>query len=340
MSLLAAHFDVSGITFYIQKGKKSAEIVKFPYVYSKSTLSNQCNRQEFYAYIIEKILNDRGMKSSSCDILLCGFMDPPDIGIKTKYSIGIADVIDNSEDYTPVYLNNCAFLTKGIFNAYTKCDELKNLHERDPEEIDRVANSSIYPNTVPQDMSSQTNLDEKITSMLPKDYKFESGRKIVFTGGRFSQNIVNDELNYILALDSLRGYGIFDIYLDRDNIYPILKTLQMYDIDIAPDFKTNLENVGTFLRTGGATECLLSTGIGNDQFIEIEENKIFVLPLRVNDPAKISIKSHILGTIDIRTTGGQVGIVFDTRSREDSLYSDVRIFNDCLKQLSNISKGK
>ncbi len=340
MSLLAAHFDVSGATFYVQKGKKSAEIIKFPYVYSKGILSNQCTRKEFCKYLIEKVLTDRGIKPSTCDILICGFMDPPDIGIKTKFSVGIVDIIENSEDFIPVFINGCSFITKGVISARTNCEERLKIKEASLEELDHIANLSVFPHVVSQDMSSQTNADEEIVKKIPEKFRFESGRKLVFTGGRFSQDILNEELNYILILDSLRGHGIFDIHLDRNNFYPIFKTMQMYDRDLTPDFQNGLENVGTFIRTGGSTECLLSTGIGNDQFIEIEDNKIFVLPLRLDNPAKLSIKSHVLGTIDIRTTGGNVGVVFDTRVGDNSLYSDVKIFNDCLKQFTNVLKNK
>ena len=170
--------------------------------------------------------------------------------------------------------------------------------------------------------------------------KFESGRKIIFTGGRFSQNILDKELNYVLALDVLRGLGVFNIYLDTSNFFSLYRATQLYDKELVGDLFEYIEYSGLFIRTGGACECLLSTGVGDDKFIEIEENKVFVLPLKVENPAKISVKSRDLGTIDLRSTGGKVGLVFDTRTSDSgSIYYDVKLFNECVKQFGSVLKG-
>jgi hypothetical protein len=193
---------------------------------------------------------------------------------------------------------------------------------------------------VPEDLSAQSNMDARLFQRLPDDFKFETGRKLVFTGGRFSQPIENRELNYILILEALRGFGFFEVHLDTHNAFPIFRTMQMYDRDLETPYEEYIEKVGTFIRTGGPAECLLSTGMGNDQFIEIEEDKIFVLPLRLEKPAKLSVKSPMLGTIDIRTNGGEVGLVFDTRVEDKSIYSEVKIFNDCIKQFGKTLKNE
>lgn len=341
MPLIAAHFDISGSSFYIKKSKRSlGEILNFPYVYSTGILSNQCTQEEFYKKLIERLLSGRNISSSRCTILMSGFMDPPEIDLKTKYSIGIVDIIESSDELVPVYINNCSFITKGVLSAYNSCGEKSDSPGRGFEDGDQVANSCIYPNMVPEDLSAQSNLDSRLFQRLPEDFKFETGRKLVFTGGRFSQPIENKELNYVLMLEALKGYGFFEVYLDTNNAFPISRTMQMYDRDLETPYDEYVEKTGTFIRTGGAAECLLSTGMGNDQFIEIEENKVFVLPLRLEKPAKLSVKSSTLGTIDIRTTGGEIGLVFDTREESKSIYTDVKIFNDCIKQFGEIIKKK
>jgi hypothetical protein len=341
MPLVAAHFDISGSSFYIKKSKRSdGEIFNFPYVYSKGILSNQCTQKEFHKILIEKILSERNISSSRTNILVSGFIDPPDLDLKTKFSIGIMDIVENSDEFVPVFINNCSFITKGVFNAYSSCRHSSGSYGGDFGDRDQLANSCIYPNILPADISSQSNLDSLILKKIPEDYRFESGRKLIFTGGRFSQTIEDRELNYILMLESLKGYGFFETYLDASNAFLISRTMQMYDKDLDTPFESHVEKTGTFVRTGGSAECLLSTGMRNDQFIEIEENKIFVLPLKLEKPAKLSVKSSVLGTIDIRTNGGDIGLVFDTRKEGTSIYSDVKLFNDCIKQFKEILKEK
>lgn len=339
MSLLAAHFDVSGISFLIKKNASSLEMVNFPYVYSPSILSNQCSEKEFHTYLINKILSDRNIKTSTCDILTCGFLDFPVLDLKTKFSISVSDLIEGSEEFTPVFLNNWAFITKGILNSYSQCRDRVGVIGKDFGEFDQSANSCIYPHAVPEDLSAQTALDSSVFDKLPKGLKFETGRRIVFTGGRFSQEILNKELNYILMLEIMRGYGVFNLYLDSSNAFLLSRLIQMYSKDMMIDVGNYIENTGTLIRTGGAAECLLSTGVGDDQFIEIEENKVFILPLNLENPARLSVKSNVLGTIDVRTHGGKVGIIFDTRTDGSSIYSDVKLFNDCIKQFVNILKN-
>ncbi len=54
----------------------------------------------------------------------------------------------------------------------------------------------------------------------------------------------------------------------------------------------------------------------------------------------MSVKSRDLGTIDLRATGGRIGLVFDTRLNDSgSIYSDVKLFNDCVKQFEAVLKG-
>jgi hypothetical protein len=342
MSLITAHFDVSGVSFLIKKDKKSTEILNFPYVYSKGLFSNQCDESDFYSKLLEKIMIDRGIKPSTCNIVTCGFIEPPNLNIKTKLSVGVVDLIEKADEIIPVFVNNSALITKGYISSKSDIREYVGAEksESDFGEFNDIANAAIFPQLVPSDVSSQISVDTEVYGRIPKNLKFESGRKIIFTGGRFSQNILDKELNYILALDMLRGLGVFNIYLDTSNFFSLYRATQLYDKEMVGDLFEYIEDSGLFIRTGGACECLLSTGVGDDKFIEIEENKVFVLPLKVENPAKVSIKSRDLGTIDLRATGGRIGLVFDTRaSGSGSIYSDVKLFNDCIKQFESVLKG-
>ena len=341
MALITAHFDVSGVDFLIKKTKKQTEFFNFPYVYTKGIFGNQCNQEQFYTSMVEKVMADREMKSPSCDVLTCGFPDPPNLNIKTKYSVKTSDLIESSEGIVPVFINNQVILTKGMTCSYKLNEDEDFLgNEDDRGEFDQIANLGAYPQTTPDDISSQISLDSKICEKIPEKFSFESGRKIVFSGGRFSQKILNPELNYILILEALRGLGVFNVYLDSSNAYSLLRTVQMYDRSLVPDIESYFETSGFFIRTGGSCECLIKTGLGDDKFVEIEDNKVFIYPFRSEDYARLSIKSRELGTIDVHTNGGSLGLVFDTRLLGDSLYDDVKLLNESLKQFENVLEGK
>ena len=341
MALITAHFDVSGVDFLIKKTKKDTEFFNFPYVYSKGIFGNQCDRKQFYSSLLEKVMADREIKTSTCNVLTCGFPDPPELNLKTKYSVKPLDLIESSEAVVPVFVNNKVFLTKGMMCSY-ELDEDKDFsgNDNDLGEFDQIANLDAYPQTTPGDLSSQVSLDSKICEKIPEKFYFDSGRKIIFTGGRFSQKILNPELNYILITETLRGLGVFEVYLDSSNAYSLLRTVQMYDRSLVPDIQSYLETSGLFIRTGGSCECLLNTGLGDDKFIEIEDNKVFVYPFRSENSVRLSIKSRELGTIDVHTKGGSLGLVFDTRVPGESIYNDVRLLNESVKQFENVLKDK
>ena len=333
MPLLSAYFDTSVVNFLIKKDKKSMELLSFPYVYSKGILSNQCSESEFYENVIRKILSDRKIKIESCDILTSGFIGPPVLSLKTKFSVGVADLIQNSEDFTPIVVNNFSFLTKNRINSFSRCNnEDINSEGDESEQLNYHSNRCIYPQIVSDDISNQTDVDERIVQRIPSDFKIESDKKVVFTGGRFAQNTPGRELTYILILEMLKGLGVFDVYLDSENAFLLFQTIKMYDKDLVFSVDDYIEKCGLFIRTGGAAECLLSSGIGDDQFIEIEKDKVVVMPLKLDNFAKLSIKSNALGTVNVKTKGGKVGLVFDTRSDDDSIYENIKLLNECVKQ--------
>ena len=331
---LAAYFDTSVVSFLLKKDKQSIEFFTFPYVYSEGTLSNQCNNKDFYKFLIEKFLTERKIKLGSCDLVVSGFLEAPDFIDNSKFKVGIVDLVQNSTDYLPIVVNNSSLITSNFINSFSLCNEdiESSMGNRDFGELDYYSNLCIYPQIVSDDLSTQSNFDKNISKKLPNNFKIESKKKIVFTGGRFAQNVCSKELNYVLLLDLIRGSGIYNLYMDNKNAFLLVQLLKMYDKDVDIYEEDYLENIGLLIKSKGSVECLLSTKVGEDQFIEIDKDKVFVMPLKLDSPARLSIKSSALGSTDIPTLGGEAGIIFDTRVNEESIYSNVKILNDCIKQ--------
>jgi len=340
MPLLAAYFDTSVVNFLLKKDKKSVEFFTFPYVYSKGTLSSQCDEQGFYKQLIEEYLSEKKIKINSCDIIISGFLNPPEISIKLKFSAGIMDVVQSSAEYIPIVVNSHSFITKDVVNSFSHCEDGNKLavENKDFGELDYYSNLCIYPQMVSDDLSTQSDIDENISKRIPLNFKIETRKKIILTGGRFAQNVCSRELNYVLMSDLIRGHGVYNVFMDYSNAFPLVQLAKMYDKDVDIAIEDYIEHVGLYIKSEGSVECLLSTGVGEDQFMEIDKDKIFVMPLKLDSPARLSVKSSSLGSVDITTVGGEVGIVFDTRTGNESVYSDVRIFNDCIKQFGSAFK--
>ncbi|NMB91889.1 hypothetical protein GYA37_03535 [candidate division WWE3 bacterium] len=339
MPLLAAYFDASVVSLLLKEDKKDIEFFTFPYVYSESILSNQCSDKEFYKFLIERFLSERKIKLSSCDLIVSGFLEAPDFIDDSKFKVGITDLIQNSTEYIPIVVNSSSIVTNNFISSFSFCNaEDKGSNNRDFGELDYHSNLCVYPQIVSDDLSAQSDLDKDISKKLPLDFKIGDNRKIVFTGGRFTQNICSKELNYVLALDLIKNPGIYEIYMDTKNVFPLVQLLKMYDKDVDIYAGDYIESTGLLVKFKGSIECLLSTKVGEDQFIEIDKDRMFVIPLKLDLPARLSIKSSALGSTDISTLGGEVGIIFDTRTSGESIYSNVKTFNDCIKQFGNSFK--
>ena len=343
MPLLAVHFDTSVVNFLLKKDKEGAEFYTFPYVYSKSTLSNQLSEADFYKKLIDKFLTGRGVKFSACDIVVSGFVNLPKLNFEPKLSVGVNDLIHNSEDMVPIFVDNFSVFTKDTISSskqFLSDLKLSTENAKDFGEYDYYANLTVYPQTISDDISTQSQLDENIFKQAPSDLKVETGRKIIFTGGRFTQYTSNEELSYILMLSLLKGVGAYTVFLDKKNAFSLYQTAKMYDKDLQIILEDYVESIGTIIKTGGSVECLLKGEVGEGRFFEIEKDKILVIPLDPSSHTTLNVKNNLLGSLEIPVKGGEVGLIFDTRDSNSNIYSNMKMFNECVKQFGDALEGK
>lgn len=339
MPTLAAFFDTSNASFLFIKDKKHIDIIPFPYVYSKSLFGNQCLEKDFYQHILEAVLTEKNIKIASCDLVISFFNNPLEFSIKPKLKIGLQELVKNCDDYFPVVISGESYLTPNSHLTST-CDS-DPIPESSDEQRDILENLCIYPHAIANDISVQSQIDKKIISGMPLGLKLDNKNKILFTGARFFQRTFNKELDFILILDLIKKGGIYNVFIDRNNAFPLVQSMNMYDKKLEIDIEEYIENIGTFICCGGSVECLLKTSIGEDQFFEIEKDKIEVVQLKLDSPAKLHIKNSVLGSIEISTEGGELGLVFDTRVSRASIYSNVKLVNESVRQFGrNNVKGK
>ncbi|MFC1700511.1 hypothetical protein ACFLZ4_02625 [Patescibacteria group bacterium] len=331
MPTLAAYFGTSVSSFLIRNGQ-DLEFVKFPYVYSKGLFSNQCTKSQFYRYLIETILRERGMSLGSCEVSVCGFLEPPEFAFGPTVSCSVVDTISSAEKFYPVFVAGSSLLTRDVISSFSSFEPSKSTDEID---INYLSNLSIFPQMVPSDLSAQANLDEDVSNKVPGGLSIASDTSIVFTGDRFAQNIADKGLHYILMLELIKSVGIYDLYLDTNNKVPLVNLLE-HDFDNL----SYTSRVGTFINTSSGVECLLTTGVGDDQFFEVKKNRIYVMPLTSEGEVKLSVKGADIGSREVNVSGGTLGLIFDTREQKGSIYSDVKLLNDLLKQIDRILVNK
>ena len=342
MPLLAVHFDTSVVNFLLIKDK-NAEFYTFPYVYSKGTLSNQLSESCFYKKLIEKFLAEHGVKLSACNVVVSSFSNLPGLSFEPKLSARVNDLVHNSDELIPIFVDNFSIFTSSSqsSNVQPLPDlKLSTKDDKDFGEYDYYANLSVYPQIISDDISIQSQIDENIFEQAPSDLKIEAGKKVIFTGGRFAQYTSNRELNYILMLSLLSGVGTYTVFLDKQNAYSMFQTAKMYDKDLEIGLEDHIETVGTVIKTGGSVECLLKGEVGEGRFFEIEKDKILIIPLDPNSHTNLSVKNAILGSMELSVKGGEIGLIFDTREDNSNIYSNMKTFNDCVRQFGEALIGK
>jgi hypothetical protein len=332
MPTLAVYFDTSNSSFLLKKDKRNINIYPFPYVYSKSLFANQYLEKDLCKSIIEMVIADKKVKSSTYDMVVSFFSNLPELFKKPKFKVGIQDLVRDCEEYFPVVISGESYVTPNSFLISTSRNDSTDNNSN--ELNDSIENLYIYPHVISDDISIQGELDKKIVHAMSSGLKTDGKNKILFSGGRFFQRNFNKELDYVMILSLIKKLGVYDIFIDRSNAFPLVQSMKMYDKSLDISLSDHIEGTGTFVCSGGSVECLLKTSVGEDRFFEIEKDRVAVVPLMLDSPAKIHIKSPSLGSLDINTKGGEIGLVFDTRVSRGSVYSSVKLFNECIREFS------
>ena len=338
MSALAAYFDISGV---YSLSESDLTFSHFPYVYSKEIFSNYCEGARFNNALLADIT---GSKLSNFDLLVSGFVEPPVLDQKPALSVDTFKALKALENYYPVFVNSYSVITNdNVVSSLDVGSVARRAHDTHTEESDYYANLSLYPQLVPNDISTQIDLDNNTVvkaKYLLRSFNPATKTPIVFTGGRFSQKSPSTEITYALMLDLIENPGIYNTYIDKRNAYILLSLLKLYQ---GSKFTLNpldlIEKVGAVVRTNGAAEVLLNSDYSTKQLVDVPKNSIFVIPLDKKSQAKLTIKNASLGTLEANVSGGTLGIVIDTREVGISILSEMSLVNLCVKQFGEVLRS-
>lgn len=336
MPALSVYIGAHNVSALVAKSSQDFAYYNYPYVYSKQAFSNNFTESEFYKAVFEQFCKNQKLKLSECDVFVTGFLEPPSLNFNLKGFTSVTELVSEIMGHFPVVVNNYSVLTKdGVYSCMPWSQEKGCFMELEPDEVDYYVNLSVYPQIVTNEVSSQIDLDNNIASLLiGKTIKINQNEPVVFMGSRFSQVKNFEELFYLLMVDLVRVPGIYDLRIDPANsliLTTLLNKFSKIKVDSRP------QRVGTLVSTNGPIECMVTSQVGTSQIIELEKDRVFVVPVRVNETTRLLLKNNQTGeTTEKQINGGRIGIIFDTRVDKKDLISNFKVFNDSLKVFNEV----
>jgi hypothetical protein len=330
MPVLCSFTDLHTISLLLYKSPQEYWFKNYPYVYNKSMFSSSFSEDTFYQSLFSAFCAEHDVTLTSCDILLTGFLEAPQLGIPVTLTKSLYEVFSGVKGNYPVLINNTSIFTPDfcLSNSILK-PRNKAVDFAEVDEDNFYANLEIYPQITANDISTQVDLDSNIVALMDEKSVFSKNMPLVFCGSRFSRMTLYPELDYLLMLGVIRDAGMHEVYQDTMNSLILTTLLGIHDPSavVAPD----LLRVATVVSSPGAIECMTKPDEGTSQLVRVEKGKTAVIPVIKGERVGVMIKSHHLGTLERNVIGGGLGLILDARSEKRILARDINIFSSSLK---------
>ncbi len=328
MSVLAAYIGAHDVTGLIYKSPSEYSFWSSPYVYSPELFSAFVSETSYYRFLFDQMCKEQGLKLTDCDVILSGFLQPPRLDLGLKLYVSLPELISKVESFYPVMVNNYAIVTKD--QMFSK-KSLETTYTSMPNLVDDdfYSNLTLYPNVVASDIVSRVDMDNRLLDAI-KDLKLPKDVPLVFFGSRFNSLHNIEDVNTMFILQMLQGLGIHEIYIDSFDVTILSKLLQMF-LGRDPCISNHPEKLGVVISQPSTMECLITSQIGTSQIIDLEKDKIFVLPIAPDERTKVMLKSSGLSQQEKILSGGKLGLLFDTRSVKTTFTDAYKQYNSSLK---------
>jgi hypothetical protein len=327
MPILAAYIGAHDVTGLIYKSPEEYSFWSYPYVYSPELFSAFTSETAFYKYLFDQMCKESGLKSAECDIIISGFLQPPKLEMGLKMYISMYELVIRCEQYFPIMINNYAIATKDQIFSSKPLEDISS--STDMSEENFYANLSLYPQVVVSDLVSRVDMDSKLLQSV-QNFKLPANKPLVFLGSRFNDLHGISDVNIMLMLQLLQGTGVFEVYIDT-NSKTILTNLVRIYLGKDPGIGDHPEKLATIVSIPGTLECLISSQIGTSQIIDLEKDKIFVLPLPKDERTKILLKAQGMPQTEHIVSGGTSGIIFDTRTQKTDFVTAYRQYSTYIR---------
>ncbi|MFC1722332.1 hypothetical protein ACFL0C_01645 [Patescibacteria group bacterium] len=343
MPTLSINYGLSDITAVCIDDLGDLSDISIGYPYSRDLFAHFYSEQEYYTDIFNHILKKLKIHKTDLKVIATGFPHIPAIGYEYSSALTLDKLFKLVDKCHIVCADNCSIFTQDTFISLQNLNNL-GLGE---QEKNYLANLYVYKNAYPTTLSHYNLLFANIwhivnsingTRPLPK---MEVEYPLLFLGDIFSvkeQEFTNIAYLYMVSL--IRDPGIYYLTFDQRNLFPHFVHLAAFNNDFThfkDDYST--KELGTLINSPGNTSCLIETEVGTSQLVEVSANRMFFVPMKREEGARIVVKSELLGSFEKKISGGDLGLIIDTRSKHDTkayTYSDLQ--QDINANLKNINE--
>jgi|GEM_PF-6420260 len=314
------------------------------YGYAKDLYAHFYSEHDFYSDLVEHIITKLELPKGNLPIIAAGFPTVPAIGRNYVSSATLDQLLSSVENYEVVCFANGAVFTQNNHLSYYDSEKIRfgNM------ETNYLLNLAVYTNAFPTRPSDYNLVLASIWGMLNNNRKgtnklILNSKPILFFGDILNKALINPEFEkiaYLYFLSMVVNPGIYTIKVDNENLVPHFLHLRKFNIDLSSYYdEFEPEMLCTLVNSPGETSCLVSTEMGTSQLMDIKPGRIFFVPVDKNASARLVIKSQELGSIEKTVQGGKLGVVIDTRAKNDiASYDYSSLQMDINSNLKNISE--
>ncbi len=323
MPILSINFGISTVRGVYLSDEGNVSDYSIDYSYQENLYSYFYSQKEFYSDFVEHFIKKLKVPKRELQIIAIGFPEIPTISYEYANTITTDKLFSQVEDYDLVSLSNNAVFTQ---NSYLSLDDT-NKAVYGSTESNYLRNLSIYKNVFPSKPSDYNLMFSNVWNVVNSHRQntrevILSDKPTLFLGDIFTIEQVDNEhfekIAYLHILSLIINPGAFNIMVDKKNIFPNLLHIKNYRSDLSyiyDNFKP--EFLGNLINSPGETTCLIETDLGTSQLLDVGPGKIVFIPLDTNNQARIVVKSTHLGSIERKVQGGVLGLIIDTRAKND-----------------------
>ena len=319
LSLLFGCTEVSAL--YLNEGSEYL-FSRYPYSYTPELFSHFYSEENFYSDIVDLLIKQLKVKKSELEIVATGSITVPTIRYEYSFTITFEDLILNDSQYDGKFFDNWSLFTRNS----SMCLYPREGNHLNNADRDYLSNLTIYKNAISDSTENHIltstcmiNLSKMADSEVLDKVTIQNN-PILFSGKMFQMD--NSDLrniSYLSLLTVVTNKGFNKIFVDEDRMFVHFSLLKKYNQEKYGSFLNDHPPVelGTLLNSPGNTSCLLESSVGTTQLVEIEENKLFFVPMEKDAKIRIVVKNEVLGVFEDIVSGGRLGLIIDTRQKNE-----------------------
>lgn len=314
MPVLSVYFGSTFVSSLALNPDGEFHTFRFPYSYNGRNFSHFCDPEAFYAEVLNLIIKKLRLKKSELEIVATGISEIPRAGVDYKHTLTLDKILASQLEYAYFAVDGWSVFSHAGANSI----DLLTSQEIEEADRDYLANLGIYTNARP----TSDNFFEFYLDQIKQLLQSPSGdQSIIDRPILLSADFIfghNRARGYLFLLELLTMPGVFEMAIDRENTYMHLQLIKSYN----PELVANLQKpdtifLGTLINSPGESSFLLKDEVNTSRLVELPEGKLFLSPLEKEQKLTAVIKNATLGSTEKIVSGGRVGLIIDTRVKQD-----------------------